>query len=120
MGELSVPRPGALVITERRLERTVWYGLDGELDHDTGPGLLDTVRRLGAGAADVVVLDCANLRFVDARGLTALLVAREAATRTGAELLLARPSAMLTLILAATFLTDSLPVTASDPPGVLR
>ncbi|WP_170323680.1 STAS domain-containing protein [Cryptosporangium phraense] len=83
--------------------------LDGELDLQSGPLLLSAVDWLLPSPARLVVLDCAALRFVDARGLATLLRARSTLADHGVELGVANPSDALRRILSATSLTGALP-----------
>ncbi|GAA3392652.1 STAS domain-containing protein [Cryptosporangium minutisporangium] len=107
------PQFGASVpfaVSVRHLDRIVCCALEGELDHQTAPILLDAVGDLAEGTVEVVVLDCTKLAFVDACGLTALLRTRASVAAVGAELTVANPPTLLCRILAATSLAEVLPV----------
>jgi anti-anti-sigma factor len=105
------PSNAPLTVTVQIVGRVAVCELDGELDHETTALLLDAVGWLGPGSIDSLILDCAKLAFVDARGLTGLLRARAAAPCD--HVALANPSAMLSRIVTATALTEVLPT--ADP-----
>jgi anti-anti-sigma factor len=76
--------------------------VDGELDHATAPVLAATLDgQIGAGGAQVIV-DLANLNFIDSSGL-GILVSRHRALRgRNASLHLAGPPPRIRKILART------------------
>jgi anti-sigma B factor antagonist len=104
------PSPAEFTIAVQKIDDVAYYTLEGELDFTTAAVLLDAVSWLDHGAVATAVFDCRQLAFVDARGLTALLRARAAANEAGAELVLIQPPPILTRVLRATALTDTLPV----------
>ncbi|WP_051570740.1 STAS domain-containing protein [Cryptosporangium arvum] len=99
-----------LTVTVRVVGRTARVALHGELEHRTAPILLDALTWLHRGLADTLVLDCRELTFVDARGLSTMLRARAVAARAGAALVLDHPSVLLSRMLLTTGLVDALPV----------
>jgi anti-anti-sigma factor len=66
--------------------------VSGELDLDTVPVLTDLVERVAADHPDRVIIDMANVTFVCAAGLTALVKAYEMITGAGGRLVLRAPS----------------------------
>ncbi|MFH8796585.1 STAS domain-containing protein [Streptomyces sp. NPDC017941] len=91
------PDPGAT--------RSIWR-LQGELDLAGVPRLTETAGSgLGTGGR-TVVLDCRDITFCDSSGLNVLLRLREQASRSGARLVIARPSETVRHLLRLTH-TDS-------------
>ena len=80
----------------------VVVGLVGELDLASSGELSTTLAELAASGRDVVV-DLADLRFIDSTGMAALLRARGTAEANGCMLVLRKPHANVarTLALAA-------------------
>ncbi|GAA0233129.1 STAS domain-containing protein [Cryptosporangium japonicum] len=107
-----------LTVIAQLVDRTARFELDGELDHRTAPVLLDALAWLRPGLADTLVLDCRELTFVDARGLSTMIRARTAAARSGTVLVLTNPSVLLSRMLLVTGLVDVLPVV--DPVRLRR
>ena len=85
--------------------------LSGELDIMDAATVAATLSAIAAGGS-MVIVDLARLRFLDASGLTALMLAREHARAGGGELLLAAPQRQALLVLTAARLADVLPVYA--------
>ena len=85
--------------------------LDGELDVMDAATVAATLSAIAAGGS-VVIVDLARLRFLDASGLAALMLAHEHARAASGELLLAAPQRQALLVLTATRLADVLPVHA--------
>jgi anti-anti-sigma factor len=75
-----------LTITEVSRNGTVTLALAGELDVSTCPDLIAAVEKVRDTAA--VTLVCADLRFCDATGVSALLEARSVARSAGMDLTL--------------------------------
>ncbi|MFG1922592.1 STAS domain-containing protein [Cryptosporangium sp. NPDC048952] len=98
-------------------EFAVRLELNGDLDMQTGPLLLSAIDSLLPPADGPVVLDCSTLRFIDARGLSALLRAHAALAASGRDLGLMNPSDALRRILTATGLNDTLPEMRRPPVG---
>ncbi|EXG82181.1 STAS domain-containing protein [Cryptosporangium arvum] len=82
----------------------------GELDQEGALVLRRRVEHLETSTGGRAVLDCGCLWFIDARGLNALLYARAFLGDSGVSLELVEPTPMLRRVLAATELTDALPV----------
>ena len=85
--------------------------LSGELDIMDAATVAATLSAIAAGGS-MVIVDLARLRFLDASGLTALMLAREHARAGGGELLLAASQRQALLVLTAARLADVLPVYA--------
>jgi len=83
--------------------------LGGELDVMDAATVAAT-RSASAAGGSVVIVDLARLKFLDASGLAALMLAREDARAAGGGLLLAAPQRQALLVLPATRLADVLPV----------
>lgn len=75
-----------LTITETARNGAVSLALAGDLDLSTRPDLLAAVDKVRDAAA--VHLDCADLRFCDATGVSALIEARDRARAAGMDLTL--------------------------------
>jgi anti-anti-sigma factor len=68
-----MPRPGELIIEERRDDATVVLALDGELDIATAPDVEAAIARARAGGLERLVVDLRELEFLDSTGIQALL-----------------------------------------------
>lgn len=99
------------VAVQEEPDRTV-VALHGELDYDSAPRLRDGLLTVtdGAGRGDVV-LDLAELSFIDSTGLSVVVEAAKQARSHGRELILARPSSSTYKILEITGLHRVLTVT---------
>jgi anti-sigma B factor antagonist len=82
--------PQLSLVVEQHDDRTI-VRLSGELDLVTAPGFADALR----SANSEIVIDCSDLRFLDASGLGVLAQASERAERDGHSLMVvnARPLA---------------------------
>jgi anti-sigma B factor antagonist len=80
--------------------------VSGELDLSTAPLLTDLVERVAADHPGRVVIDMANVTFLCAAGLTALLRANETVSAAGRRLILRAPSRQTQRILAITGTDD--------------
>ena len=85
--------------------------LSGELDVMDAATVAAALSAIAAGGS-VVIVDLAGLRFLDASGLAALMLAREHARAAGGKLLLAAPQRQALLVLTAARLANVLPVHA--------
>ena len=95
---------------------TVVLAVSGELDVASAPVLRVHIRFALDSGPDRLVLDLAGLRFCDAAGLSALAMARNAATRDGISLALAavpRPVARLLKITGMNRILDVYPSVAA-------
>ena len=84
--------------------------LSGELDIMDAATVAATLSAIAAGGS-VVIVDLARLKFLDASGLTALMLAHEHARAAGGELLLAAQRQAL-LVPTTARLAEVLPVHA--------
>lgn len=76
--------------------------LGGDLDISTVGLLTDTVDELSGTGAEPVVIDVSDLRFVDARGLRALVDIDRDLRAVGSHLVLTRPTPHIARILTLT------------------
>jgi anti-sigma B factor antagonist len=88
------------VIVEERAPGRFVMSLDGDLDLATAPALADAVAGLLAGArVEQLLVDLAEVRFLDSSGVRALLQARRAATEHGAGFAVGRPGEVVARVL---------------------
>ena len=85
--------------------------LSGELDVMDAATVAAPLSAIAAGGS-VIIVDLAGLKFLDASGLAALMIAREHARAAGGKLLLAAPQRQALLVLTAARLAEVLPVHA--------
>jgi len=85
--------------------------LRGELDLSTTPLLYSELDRAEALREPVLLLDLAELTFIDGAGLTALLEAARRAAERGGRLRISRPSAPIRRLFQLTAIDQSLEVT---------
>jgi anti-anti-sigma factor len=86
----DVPIPGPLRIESRREGDVIVVALDGELDLASAPELERELVRAEGDAPRRIVIDLAQLGFMDSTGLQSLLRARERAAAGRYELALRR------------------------------
>lgn len=94
--------------------------MDGELDMATSPLLVEAVREaLARGSVRTLVVDLAELGFLDSSGMRALLQARSAADEHGAGFAVRRPSPQVVKVLRIAALEQILNVdeTGSASPA---
>ena len=85
--------------------------LSGDLDPATAPKLDEALRGLAADdAVERVVLDLAELAFLDSSGLRVFVTSREALVARGADLALRRPTANVSRLLDITGLGEIIEV----------
>lgn len=86
--------------------------LSGELDLATADTLRSCLGPLvqGASAPDRLVLDLSDLSFVDASGISALLVVQRALDSRGGTLVLRSPSRLVRRVMKVLELEQVLPV----------
>lgn len=84
--------------------------VSGELDLATTPQLEQQTRSLLADGARSIVIDLADLHFIDSTGLRLLLVLSQQATGNGWNMLITRPSAQVQTIIKITGAGADLPI----------
>lgn len=82
----------------------------GELDIATAHRLEQEVNTAVAEGAKVILVDLANLSFIDSTGLRVFLRLNEQATSTGWRLKMARPSEQVRTVLRVTGVEGELPI----------
>ena len=88
------------VLLEERTQGRYVLSLDGDLDIATAPVLKDAVTRLMAdGAVGQLLVDLADVRFLDSSGVRALLQARKAAEERGVTFMVSRPGEFVAEVL---------------------
>lgn len=88
------------VLLEERTQGRYVLSLDGDLDIATAPVLRDAVTRLMAdGAVGQLLVDLADVRFLDSSGVRALLQARKAAEERGVTFMVSRPGEFVAEVL---------------------
>jgi anti-anti-sigma factor len=105
-GQLVVPRtiPGPVLALEVVVgcgEVTVITAC-GEIDVSTAHLLTELVQHVAGRRPARVILDLAEVGFFCAEGVTALILAREAVTAAGGQLLLRNPSTVTIRVLTIT------------------
>ena len=97
--------------SSERLDVTV----GGELDGATAVGLGDELdAAIAEGVVDVVI-DCAQLRFIDSRGVGALLLRRNQLEERGGSMTLTRTNSVVRQSLSAMGLERVLNLDGVDP-----
>ena len=108
----------AFRIQTRRDNGSVVVTLSGELDQETAPKLRSKLATLiPAAGSSSVVLDLAELTFVDSTGLATFAGAYTRLREQGGDLSVARASGPVSKALEITGLADILTVPAEDAGG---
>jgi anti-anti-sigma factor len=84
--------------------------LRGELDPHTAPRLQDEIDRAMEDDAKVVILDLAELGFIDSSGLRVIISAHKEAAERGGRLVLRSPSPTAKRLLDITGLLDHIEI----------
>lgn len=100
---------GQLTIRSERRGTTHVVGMSGELDLATAPRLRDELRAVEASDAREIILDLADLNFMDSRGLTLIIGADARFKANGKRLKLLRGPAPVQRIFEITATVESLP-----------
>ncbi|MFC7646416.1 STAS domain-containing protein [Streptosporangium lutulentum] len=88
-----------LQFTTESMTGCVLVSVSGELDIATKPEFLCYLNPILSTRVDMVVLDLSGITFIDAQGLSALIMIKRQAQLSGAELLLAAaPPVVLSLL----------------------
>lgn len=104
-------RPTQFTIEHQPLpEQGHRLSVGGELDLATTPKLEQQARALLADGARSIVIDLADLTFIDSTGLRLLLLLRQQAADDGWRMLITRPSEQVQTILKITGTGTELPV----------
>jgi anti-sigma B factor antagonist len=99
-----------MTITERQAGTVTILDVDGQLKMEEGaPQLAEAIRRLLAQGRTKIVLNVANVPFVDSSGLGALVQAHVSVTRVSGALRLSGTPRRLRELIAITKLTPVLP-----------
>ena len=106
--------PSVLRVTPEIGPGTVFLQLAGDMDVATAPHLPEIVRSLPADQPQHVRIDLADLDFLDAAGLTALLHVKEIVQARHGHLSLHRPRPVVLRILDVTGLADAFDVDAES------
>jgi anti-sigma B factor antagonist len=94
--------PPEFSFTVRDLPGVHIVALTGELDMDTAQGLSE---ELTAIAGSTVVVDLADLTFMDSSGISAVVTARNRIGQAGDELVVSRPQRTVRRVLEITGLS---------------
>src|ERR1700733_10229046 len=86
-------------VTSHEIEGGRVFVLSGELDVNTSQGLAD---RLAGPPGSLVVLDLAQLTFMDSSGIGAIHAARRLTIKDGGTLVVCRPSPQVHRVLEIT------------------
>jgi anti-anti-sigma factor len=100
--QLSIERTGAAV--------TIRVG--GEVDAAEASALVVAVNRALCDGAKSLVIDCAQIEFIDSVGLNALVEGHRRATIHGSSLTIATPNRLVVRMLGLAGLQDVLPLDA--------
>jgi anti-sigma B factor antagonist len=92
-------------LSTRRSDGQVIVTLSGELDVTDAARVAAALTAVAASGPQIIV-DLADLEFIDSSGLAALVRARRQATNAGFDLLLAAPTQQVRRMLAITRLID--------------
>jgi len=102
-----------LRIGVRREDGRVFFALDGELDMASAPLLQSALESAELEPDDMVVLDLAQLQFIDSTGLRGLLAAREYASERGHEFAVTPGTQQVQRLLSVTGVAEHLRTLAS-------
>jgi anti-anti-sigma factor len=89
---------------------TATFALSGELDPHTAPMLADELDDAIAGGATTVVLQLAELGFIDSSGLRVVISAHRQLDENGGRLVLRSPSDTVRRLLEITGLLDHIQI----------
>jgi anti-anti-sigma factor len=108
MAELNAPPDDdGIIVTLHHEDTATVVHVTGDIDLDTAPALRAAVApTLGLPTAHTVIFDLSAVSFIDSAGLAVLI----SVARDGRPVLLRHPSDVLVRVIAATGLTETLPV----------
>ena len=90
MGIPDAPSSQPLTISQEIKDRKYVLTVAGELDIATAPEMEEELRRAEASDAAQIVVDLSGLRFIDPRGIRALLIAEMASRADSSRLVFLR------------------------------
>jgi len=99
-----------LSIVVREQDRAMLLILDGELDIASSPQLEEEIERALRSDAELMVLDLADLRFMDVTSLRVLVSSHQRAERSAKRLVLINVGAQVRRLLILTRVIDVLSV----------
>jgi anti-anti-sigma factor len=111
--EISVSEPtGALfeMHVSSAADDIAVVALRGELDFDQAPALVRTLDDLRADGARAIVVDLAELTFIDSSGISVLVATARAAAADACTLVVARPTAHVRRVFDIVSLSELVPV----------
>ena len=82
----------------------------GDVDIDTASALRDQLDKLQADGVTTIVVDLADVGFLDSSGLGVIVTAHRALTEAGGSLRIARPRPHVQKVFSITRLADVVPV----------
>jgi anti-anti-sigma factor len=85
-------------------QATVW--IEGEVEFATAPRLRETLLELAQEGARPVVVDLAEVSFLDSAGISLLIQAKKRLTSGGSDLVLRDPQANIRRVLEISGLTE--------------
>ena len=115
---MSNPEPPTLLVRTTANGSTFLVELAGEMDMTTSPALSQAIERTPEGTA-LVVVDLAELGFLDSSGLNALVRGRRVlADREISMCVVVPPESPIRRVFEITRLTESLSVVDTQPPSL--
>jgi anti-sigma B factor antagonist len=110
-GEVAPSGDDLRIDSHQQADGTMVLGVCGELDLASACTMENALSRAAGAGAKVIVLDLADLEFVDSSGISVLVRAQLRATREGRRLVLRNLSVQVARVLAvsgvdATFTLD--------------
>jgi anti-anti-sigma factor len=106
--------PGGFHVVRAHDDGQIVLRLTGELDCDTAPVLRQALDELGGRTAATLVLDVAELQFIDSSGLHELVQALHRQRAAGGEVVLKQPTPQTMRVLEIVGLSPLFRIT--DPP----
>ncbi len=95
---------------DRREGGKVVISLQGQVDADTSPQLRDLLEEVASEGPQIVVVDLADVDFMDSSGLSALVTGFKGLSEEGAEFVLTRPRPQALKALKLTQLDHVFPI----------
>ena len=98
--------PTGLLVTVERAEHRVVVVVTGEIEYGTAHSLRKALAEVARDRATELVVDLANVTFMDSTGLSLLLQVQARCENDRSRLVLRRPSARVLRLLDVSGLTD--------------